>query len=205
MQKPYYGGLDEVGTGALAGNILTVVVILRMDWMEWPLEGIRDSKEMTAHQRKAIEAPLLRLLEEREAHVGVGEASVEEINTRGHSWSLMESYRRALREAVPGTERPKLLIVDGNSGVDGYAGPQKIEPKADAHYFPVAVASVLAKQLRDGIMDALAAKYPVYGWERGRGYGTREHVEAIRAHGTCPEHRNKAVESALRSFTKRGR
>jgi ribonuclease HII len=192
-----YCGLDEVGTGCLAGPIVSVAVQMEMILDAWPMPEVKDSKKTTALQRARSVESILKFVHSQGGIVGVGEASVEEINSLGHTAALQLSYKRAVREATL-FQRPKLLLVDGDFGVDGYPGPQRIAPKMDANNFLCAAASIIAKVYRDLEMDDLAKQFPTYKWESNRGYGTKEHVEALNKYGLSPLHREKAAHTALR-------
>lgn len=200
-------GMDEVGCGALAGPIVTVVAVFdlppgeKFDW--WPLLDVRDSKKTSTAQRGRIIPQLLSLLEECRGTVGFGEASVEEINHYGFSWSLNATKERALDRVLE--EGPiDLLTIDGALGVDTRGRDVRnvtIYPKADALSFPVAAASIIAKDYRDGLMRELAKQYPYYGWEKNAGYpGTRssEHAAGLQRYGLSPLHRVSASETFLR-------
>jgi len=192
-----YCGLDEVGTGCLAGPIVSVAVQMEMVLDAWPMPEVKDSKKTTALQRARAVESILRFVHSQGGIVGVGESSVEEINSLGHTAALQLSYKRAVREATF-FQRPKLLLVDGDFGVDGYAGPQRIAPKMDANNFLCAAASIIAKVYRDLEMDDLAKHFPTYKWDSNRGYGTKEHVAALSKYGLSPLHREKAAHTALR-------
>jgi ribonuclease HII len=92
--------------------------------------------------------------------------------------------------------------VDGNKGVDGYAGKQKIEPKADGNYWVVAAASILAKIIRDDLMIALGEQFPKYGWGKNKGYPTPDHKEALVELGLSTYHRQKASTTFLKKVKK---
>jgi len=165
----------------------------------WPLPEVKDSKKTTEQQRTRNVEGILRFIRDQGGIVGVGEASVEEINALGHMAALQLSYKRAVREATA-LQRPKLLLVDGDFGVDGYPGPQRIAPRMDANNFLCAAASIIAKVCRDKEMDTLAKQFPAYKWESNKGYGTKEHVEALGRHGMTSLHREKAAQTALRKL-----
>ena len=192
-----YCGIDEVGTGCLAGPIVAVAVQMDMVLDSWPMPEVKDSKKTTALQRARNVESILQYIHGQGGIVGVGEATVEEINHLGHMPALQLAYKRAVREATL-FARPKLLIVDGDFGVDGYPGPQRIMPKADANNFLCAAASIIAKVYRDLEMDDLSRQYPSYKWESNRGYGTKDHIAALSKFGLSPLHREKAAHTALR-------
>lgn len=197
-----YAGLDEVGTGSLAGPVIAVALKLPIGWREWPITEVRDSKKTRPAQRARMVPQIVELVQTRGGEIGVGVVESSELNAKGHSWAVKESFRRATRQMVVGGY-PKVLLVDGEYGVDGYGQCQQCEPKADDRYFLVAAASILAKQYRDDQMDVLHQKYPEYGWKKNRGYGTPEHIQALRTHGTCPEHRDAACGTVLRKSVAR--
>lgn len=193
-----YGGLDEVGTGALAGPAIAVCVKMPLAKGEWPLPEVKDSKLTTAIQRESIDKRLVQFIEQhRGGMIGVGVATVEMINEMGHQAALQAAYRQATK-AVCAEGYPALLVVDGSVGVDGYPRPQRVEPKADVNYFTVAAASIIAKLYRDDLMDEMHLQYPQYGWNTSKGYGTFAHLDALLAYGPCPLHREKAVRTALK-------
>lgn len=192
-----YAGLDEVGTGGLAGPVISVALKLKIGWREWPIPEVRDSKKTRPGQRARIVPQIVDLVHDRGGEIGVGVVEAAELNEKGHAWAVKESFRRAARQMAVGGY-PRVLIVDGSHGVDGYGQCQQCEPKADDRYFLVAAASILAKQYRDDQMDILHQKYPEYGWKKNRGYGTPEHIQALRTLGLSPEHRGAACTTALR-------
>ena|SRR3990167_4996928 len=195
-----YAGVDEVGTGALAGPAIAVCVKMPLEKGEWPIPEVRDSKQTTWVQRERLDKLLIEFIEQRRGgEIGIGIAPVSLINQIGHKAALQAAYRQAT-EAVCTSGYPTLLIVDGDVGVDGYPKPQRIVPKADADYFIVAAASIIAKLYRDDLMLELDLKHPAYGWRTNVGYGTPAHIDALRRMGPCAEHREKAVKTALRKY-----
>lgn len=195
-----YTGIDEVGLGCLAGPIYAVALTIHLEsLLEWPLRDVTDSKKTTAKQRSAMIPSLTRLIEDRKAEVGVGLATVEEINRLGPDVAWKLAMRRALHAAtIEVNLTPELTIVDGNRGVDGARGPQLREPKADGRYFPVAAASILAKDIRDRQMVSLHNEYPEYNWKQNAGYPTQEHINAVLKYGRTPHHRDAATGTVER-------
>ena len=195
-----YAGVDEVGTGALAGPVIAVCVKMPLMKGEWPISEVKDSKQTTGAQRDRLDKVLVEFIEQRRGGgIGIGIAPVTLINEIGHKAALQSAYRQAT-EMVCANGYPTLLIVDGDVGVDGYPKPQRIVPKADADYFIVAAASIIAKLYRDDLMVELDLKHSAYGWRTNVGYGTSAHIEALRRLGPCAEHREKAVKTALRKY-----
>ena len=172
-------GCDEAGRGPLAGPVFAAAVILPPDYHH-PL--LNDSKMMTEKARET-----LRPIIEREAVAwAVEEVSAEEIDTINILNASITGMQRAVRRL---SVKPEFLLIDGNKfkPFDGYE--YQCIVKGDGKFASIAAASVLAKTYRDEYMRKLAQEYPQYGWERNMGYPTKEHVEAIMAHGYTPHHR----------------
>jgi ribonuclease HII len=173
MQHLPLCGIDEAGRGPLAGSLVIAGVILGA-----PIEGIDDSKKLTAKRREALFPVIL----EQARHYIISFSSVQ-VDDLG----ISECLRRGLRaiQAYFGDEVDYLY--DGNStfGVDNL----ETMVKADAKVPEVAAASILAKVTRDREIIKMAEKYPEYGFEKHKGYGTKAHIEAVIVHGRCPIHR----------------
>lgn len=172
-------GCDEAGRGPLAGPVYAAAVILPPDFFH-PL--LNDSKQMKRRDRE-----MLRTIIEKEAVAWAVEAveaeEIDRINILNASIAGM--WRAVERLRI----KPDFLLVDGNRFKPSGPIPYTTVVKGDATYASIAAASVLAKTYRDDRMRELAAEYPQYGWERNMGYPTREHVEAIKQCGFCPQHR----------------
>lgn len=179
-------GLDEAGRGPLAGSVFAGAVLLPPDFHD---ERLNDSKKMTEYDRYA-----LREVIEREAVAwGVGEvtaAEIDEINILNASFRAMRRALAQLLERLPQGIEVERLLVDGNRFRPGtLVIPYECIVKGDAKLAPIAAASVLAKTYRDDYMLRLHAEYPVYGWDRNKGYPTKMHREAVALHGLSPYHR----------------
>ena len=179
-------GIDEAGRGPLAGPVVAAAVIL--DSRRFPKslrDGLDDSKVLSIEQRQACYSSLRRCVARGTAHIGVGAASVAEIDRINILRAALLAMARAV--AVLGV-RPDIALVDGN-----IAPPVDCAVKTvvdgDALSFSIAAASVIAKVTRDRIMRGLAPRYPVYGWGTNVGYATPEHGEAIRQFGVTRHHR----------------
>lgn len=172
-------GCDEAGRGCLAGSVFAAAVILPPDFHH-PL--LNDSKQMTERQRN-----ILREVIEREAVAWavaeVTAARIDEINILKASIEGMNIAAQQLKVA------PEFLAIDGNRFVSHCGLPYKCVVKGDGKYANIAAASVLAKTFRDEYMLRLHEEYPLYGWDRNKGYPTKEHRLAIREHGLTPYHR----------------
>ena len=172
-------GCDEAGRGPLAGPVYAAAVIIPKDFYH-PL--LNDSKKMTEKARET-----LRPIIEREALAwAVVEVSAEEIDTINILNASITGMQRAVRKL---SIRPDFLLIDGNRFKPCDGIPHQCVVKGDATYASIAAASVLAKTYRDEHMRRLALEFPQYGWDRNMGYPTKEHVEAIIAHGYTPHHR----------------
>lgn len=174
-------GVDEVGMGCTSGAVVAAAVVMPRGCQRIP--GVRDSKVLSAAQRDRL-VPEIRL---RAVAVGVGAASVAEIERL----NVLGAARLAMRRAIRRLGGHDHVLVDGNpiAGFEGEVGPYTAIVDGDALVYSVACASVVAKTVRDRLMERLAARYPGYGWERNQGYATREHREAIRRLGLTPFHR----------------
>lgn len=182
----YVCGVDEVGRGPLAGPVTCAAVIMRLDDI---IDGVDDSKKLTPKKR----ARLAELIRENAVACNiccVEPQVVDEIN-------ILEATKLCMKRAVEGLEiKPDFVLVDGNMRLD-IAFPQMSVIKGDALSYTIGAASIVAKEYRDALMDKYAEIYPAYGFERNKGYGTAEHVAAIKEAGICAVHR--------RSFTKKWR
>lgn len=171
-------GIDEAGRGPLAGPVCAAAVMLPPGLV---LPGLNDSKKLTEKKREA----LYDLITESALHYGIAFATVEEIETHNILGATFLAMRRAFAQL--GVE-PELALVDGNRD-PGLAVPTRCVVKGDATCADIAAASILAKVTRDRYMLEMAERYPMYGFEKHKGYGTAAHYAAIREYGPCELHR----------------
>ncbi len=176
----WLAGIDEVGRGPLAGNVVAACVLF--DLSQDYLPGLNDSKKLTATQREAA-FPKIRL---RAIAYGIGEASPEEIDKVNILQATFLAMRRAL-ESLP--QPPDLLLVDGNHKIPGWSGKQITLVGGDGLSASIAAASILAKVTRDASMQIWDEIHPEYGFAKHKGYGTATHCESIRRYGLTPIHR----------------
>jgi len=171
-------GVDEAGRGPLAGPVVAAAVILDPDH---PIEGLADSKVLTARKRE-------RLAEAIRAHalcVSVAEATVEEIDRL----NILQATLLAMQRAVRGLRlKPGLVWVDGNRA-PVLEQPVRTIVKGDALVPEISAASILAKTARDALLVALDKQYPQYGLAGHKGYPTPAHLAALKAHGVCAIYR----------------
>ena len=175
---PYLAGVDEVGRGPLIGSVVAAAVILDP---QAPIEGLTDSKKLTARKREQLDVQI----RERALAFALAEASAAEIDTLNIYHATHLAMRRAIDALVPAAE---YLLVDGNR-LPGHALPGQAVVKGDARHPAIAAASILAKVARDAQMAELDLRYPEYGFARHKGYPTKEHLAALMAHGPLAEHR----------------
>lgn len=170
-------GIDEAGRGPLAGPVIAAAVILNPD--DFP-EGLNDSKKLSERRREELYEALLET-----AEIGVGLADVEEIDTVNILQASLLAMSRAC-EALPTEAR--FALIDGIHAPD-VACPTECIKGGDGKSLSIAAASIVAKVARDRYMRALAMDYPEYGWEQNKGYGSAQHLSALRKFGPTPHHR----------------
>ena len=178
-------GIDEVGRGPLAGPVVTACVIIPRERL---VPGVNDSKKLSERKREALYAPLI----EAASYVRTAWRSPERID----EVNILNATREAMEEAAAGAAGAHFLI----DAVKDLAlpGPSTSIIHGDALSYMIAAASVVAKVERDRYMIELDEKYPQYGFARNKGYGTAEHIEALRRFGPCPEHRASFISGILK-------
>lgn len=172
-------GVDEVGRGCLAGPVYAAAVIFRSDLLS---DLVTDSKLLSEKRREELAEQILK-----EHHVGIGSASVEEIDQINILNAALLAMKRAVEQlgVVSGH-----ILVDGNKKIPNLPSfAQTTIVKGDLRAAPISAASIVAKVTRDRLMKELGAQYPVYGFEVHKGYSTPVHKQSIVAHGPCIEHR----------------
>lgn len=171
-------GVDEAGRGPLAGPVVAAAVIL--DDLQ-PIKGLADSKTLTALRR----AKLFDEIRAKALCCSIAEASVEEIDRL----NILQATMLAMCRAVAGLRlKPKLVLVDGNRLPVLDVSARAIV-KGDALIRSISAASILAKVYRDRWCVDFDQQYPQYGFAAHKGYGTAQHLAALREHGACPQHR----------------
>ena len=173
-------GVDEAGCAPLAGPVVAAAVVLDRKIPRRLARRIDDSKKLPAEEREEIFARL-----PEHAQIGVGQASVEEIE----QINILRAAQLAMRRAVDSLGvTPALIIVDGNR-LPGFSFPTRCVVGGDGISLSIAAASIVAKVTRDREMKSLAESFPGYGWEHNVGYPTPEHRAAIQRLGLTPHHR----------------
>lgn len=172
-------GCDEAGRGCLAGPVVAAAVILDNTVR---IPGLDDSKKLTEARR----AELRPIIEAKALTWGVGIVSHTEID----EINILQASFLAMHRAVDQLEvEPQHLLIDGNR-FKAYRGiPHTCVVKGDSKFQSIAAASILAKTVRDELMEQLHVDYPEYAWDKNKGYPTKAHRSAIELHGTTPHHR----------------
>jgi ribonuclease HII len=186
-------GVDEAGRGALAGPVVAAAVILPADS---GLVGVNESKRLTEIRRERLFSSIV----EAAISVGIGVGQPGLIDSR----NILNATLIAMARAVDNLGRtPALVLVDGREGLDGIPDVVPVIG-GDGKSLSIAAASIIAKVARDRLMRKLHKRYPAYNFENNKGYGTKEHLDAICRLGTTPVHRKsyrlKTVEKSLRLF-----
>ncbi len=173
------GGIDEAGRGPLFGPVVAACVVLPKDCL---IEGVNDSKKLSEKKRES----LFEEIKEKAVAWGVGivdNNTIDEIN-------ILEATRKAMHEAVSNLQvKPDYIFIDAEKHVDTCNIPYLPIVKGDALSINIACASIIAKVTRDRMIDEIAGKYPEYGLDKHKGYGTKAHIDAIKQYGITPLHR----------------
>ena len=174
----YLAGVDEAGRGPLAGPVFAAAVILADDVI---IEGINDSKKLSEKKRELLYD---EICEKAISYcvASVDEKEIDDIN-------ILQATFKAMRNAVSGLSvTPDYVLIDGNKSPSTSFAEETVV-KGDSKSMSIAAASILAKVSRDRYITGIADKYPGYGFEKHKGYGTKAHYEAIEKLGICPIHR----------------
>ncbi len=184
-RQGFVAGVDEAGRGPLAGPVVAAAVVLGRDA---PV-GLDDSKKLTGKRRAVLEGQI-----KQSCHWALGMADVEEIDRINIFAATMLAMTRAMAALCTAIGcDPADVLIDGNltpaGRCDGWRWPARPLVGGDGLEPCISAASIIAKEHRDRLMREAAARHPHYGWERNMGYGTREHLAALRIHGPTPLHR----------------
>lgn len=180
------GGVDEAGRGPLAGPVAAAVVIFDKDIY---IEGIDDSKKLSEKKRERI----FEEIKEKAVDYSIGLADNVEIDR----YNILNATKLAVKRAIEGLgQSPDYLLLDALN-LPELNIPQKSIIKGDSNSISIAAASVLAKVTRDRMMVESSKLYPGYGFEKHKGYGTKEHYEAIKKLGITPMHRRSFLKSII--------
>ena len=175
-------GIDEVGRGPLAGNVVTACVVMPKEPL---LPWVDDSKKLSEARREKVFQEIMDIA----LYVGIGQATPEEID----EINILEATKKAMREAAAQVPADVFLI-DAVTGL-GLNGREVPIIKGDATSYAIAAASIVAKVTRDRQLIELDKQYPEYGFARNKGYGTAEHIVALKTLGPCPAHRRSFIRN----------
>ncbi len=177
-----FAGMDEAGRGPLAGNVVAACVAMPPEPL---LEWVDDSKKLSPARREAVYEQIMQTA----LYVGVGEATPAEIDRI----NILNATREAMRRAASNVPA-SLFLIDALQGL-GLKGEERGIIHGDALSYCIAAASIVAKVTRDRQMANLNEQYPAYGFLQHKGYGTPQHIAALKAHGPCPVHRRSFIGS----------
>ena len=178
-------GIDEAGRGPWCGPVVAACVCFPNYKIDPNLaQEINDSKKLSAAKREK----LFPLILNSGAYVGVGQASAQEIDEMNILQATFLAMRRALEDAAQKGHAANFALIDGNR-LPKWDIPCQCLIKGDSLSLSIAAASIVAKVTRDHIMQELAKDYPQYGWDRNAGYGTADHIAALKQYGITPHHR----------------
>lgn len=179
-------GIDEVGMGCLAGPVVVCAVSLRPEFFrkkKTKLHWLRDSKLLLPHQRDQFAAELMKDGDVEFALSYARPKTIDKIN-------IYQAARLAMRQAIKKlSTNPNIILVDGNTKIPGLKTEQRPIVKGDRKIFSIACASIIAKVARDKMMVSYSKKYPQYGFEKHKGYGTKLHQSVLAEFGPTPIHR----------------
>ncbi len=173
-------GMDEAGRGPLAGNVVTACVVMPAEPV---IPWIDDSKRLSEYRREKVFEEILS----HALYVGIGETGPDEIDRI----NILEATRNAMRSAAASVPAD-IYLIDAVTKL-GLKGKEIPIIKGDANSYAIAAASIVAKVTRDRQMTELDRIYPEYGFSRHKGYGTKEHIEALKRLGPCPAHRKTVI------------
>jgi ribonuclease HII len=177
-------GIDEAGRGPLAGPVVAACVVLDLNFKVDPVRMnlIKDSKKLTAKKR----AELFKVIEECFLEISIGicdNKTIDKIN-------ILQATFLAMKKSLGGLKhKPEFVLVDGGFKIPNYSSEQESVVGGDNLVFSIAAASIIAKVARDKIMEKIHNKYPQYGFDQHKGYGTKLHLESLKKYGPCPIHR----------------
>ena len=179
-------GMDEAGRGPLAGPVVAAAVILDP---ENPVYGVDDSKKLSPKKRAALKAEI----EAKAISVGVGIVDVETID----SINILEATKLAMKKAVEALDPPPQLLLIDAVRLKDLPIEQRSIINGDALSVSIAAASIIAKETRDEMLRAYDELYPEYGFASHKGYGTKQHMDAIREFGPLPIHRKTFIKNIV--------
>lgn len=180
-------GIDEAGRGPLAGPVVCACVIMPLE-KDKIIEGINDSKKLSPSKREKLYDQILKTALDYSI-VEIDEKIIDEIN-------ILNATKLGMKKALENLKiKPDIVLIDAVKIESDIK--QKNIIKGDALSYNIASASILAKVYRDRLMIELSKKYPQYNFAKHKGYGTKEHIEALKLYGKCPIHRNSFIKNFI--------
>jgi ribonuclease HII len=179
-------GIDEAGRGPLAGPVVAAAVIFDSDTQ---IPNVNDSKKITSKLREELFGEIIQKALAYKVSF-VDELEIDRIN-------ILQATLKAMKQSVEElAKKPDLILIDGNKSFYSKTPVQTIV-QGDSKSHAIAAASILAKVSRDKLMINAAQKYPDYFWEKNKGYGTKQHIDAIKKVGACPMHRKSFLSKIV--------
>jgi ribonuclease HII len=180
-------GVDEAGRGPWVGPVVAgCVVFLTKEVNPFLLANLNDSKKISKKKREQLYEVLLEEKAKGNILAEVGVASAKEIDEK----NILNATFEAMKRAILNTGiKPDFVLIDGNRVPKDFDYKAKAVVKGDAKSYSISAGSIMAKVYRDKLMEEMAKEYPYYGFEKNAGYGTKEHIEALKKYGITPEHR----------------
>lgn len=180
-------GIDEAGRGPLAGPVVCACVIMPLE-EDKIIQGINDSKKLTEKKREELYEKIISTAIDY-CIVPIDEKTIDEIN-------ILNATKLGMEKALSGLKnKPYIVLIDAVK-INTTTMQENII-KGDAKSYNIAAASILAKVFRDRLMKALAEKYPNYNFEKHKGYGTKDHIQALKQFGKCEIHRNSFIKNFI--------
>lgn len=188
----YIAGIDEVGRGPLAGNVVCAAVIMPIDDI---IDGITDSKKLSAKKREYYNDIIL----DKAIAVAIAESTPEIID----EMNILKATKLTMLKALNSLQvRPDIVLVDAMT-LDTDISQVSII-KGDLRSYTIACASIVAKVYRDRQISLLSYEYPQYGWDKNKGYGSAQHIAAIREFGATPYHRRSFIKNFINNVEVKG-
>ena len=185
-------GIDEVGRGPIAGPVAVGAFCFLNEKAKKYFRGVKESKQLSEKKREEWFAQILIRKKSGAIDFAVNFETEKVIDTKGLSFAIKRALRKSLSEVLPDPHSCKVLLDGGLKAPAEYTN-QKTIIKGDEKEMVIALASICAKVLRDRKMNVLAKKYPNYGFEKHKGYGTRAHYKAIKKYGLLSTHRRSFI------------
>ena len=175
------GGCDEAGRGPIAGPVVVAACRMPTDFI---IEGINDSKKLSPIKREELYEKIIKCADYSVAVID--EKTIDEIN-------ILQATKKGMAECICALKDVDLVLVDAVK----LDLPVKTEPiiKGDAKSYNIAAASIIAKVYRDRLMAEMDKRYPEYGFNKHKGYGTKFHIDALKKYGPCPIHRTTFIKN----------